>query len=101
MLTATGELLEAMQAANGFRPEDIASILFTATPDVSSAFPAQAARLLGWDLVPLLSFQEIEVPGALPLCIRVLIHLNTDKPQTEIKHIYLGQARILRPDLPA
>lgn len=99
VLTATQELLETMQSANGFIAEDIASILFTATPDVCSAFPAQAARSLGWDLVPLLSFQEIAVPGALPRCIRVLIHLNTDQAQNEIQHVYLGEARSLRPDL--
>jgi chorismate mutase len=99
VLDATQELLTAMQAANGFLPEDIASVLFTVTPDVRSAFPAEAARLMGWEQVPLLCFQEIEVPGALPRCIRVLIHINTDKPQESIKHIYLGQARSLRPDL--
>ncbi len=99
VLAATQELLTAMQSANNFVTEDIASILFTATPDLCSAFPAQAARLLGWDQVPLLSFQEIGVPEALPLCIRVLIHLNTELPQNKMKHIYLGQARSLRPDL--
>jgi len=99
ILSATQQLLTAIQAANDFQPEDIASILFTVTPDLRSAFPAEAARLMGWDRVPLLCFQEIEVPGSLPRCIRVLIHINTNKTQESIKHIYLGQAQSLRPDL--
>lgn len=99
VLAATQELLSTMQTANNFVPEDLASILFTATPDLCSVYPAQAARLLGWNQVPLLDFQEMAVPGALPHCIRILIHLNTEQPQNEIKHIYLGEARSLRPDL--
>lgn len=96
---ATRELLSSIQKENSLHPEDIASVLFTATPDIRSAFPAAAARAMGWNGVPLLCFQEIEVAGALPLCIRVLIHLNSDKPQDEIKHVYLKGARQLRPDL--
>ncbi|HCF50711.1 MAG TPA: chorismate mutase [Syntrophomonas sp.] len=99
VLAATQELLSAMQAANDFLPEDIASILFTVTSDIRSAFPAEAARLMGWNCVPLLCFQEIEVPGSIPRCIRVLIHINTTKAQGDIKHTYLGEARALRRDL--
>lgn len=99
ILEATKELLFKMQTANDFTVEDIASILFTVTSDVRSIFPAQAARMIGWDKVPLLCFQEIEVPGALPKCIRVLVHINTEKNQEEIKHIYLREARKLRQDL--
>lgn len=99
VLATTGELLEAIRQANQFAPEAIASILFTVTSDIRSAFPAKAARLMGWDLVPLLCFQEIEVAGSLPLCIRVLIFLNTDQRQDQIQHIYLREAGSLRRDL--
>lgn len=99
VLQATGNLLDTIQKENNFRAEDIASILFTVTPDIKSVFPAEAARSLGWDLVPLLCFQEMEVPGALPRCIRVLITINTDKNQQDIKHVYLREAEVLRKDL--
>ncbi|MCL5040589.1 MAG: (d)CMP kinase [Firmicutes bacterium] len=99
ILAATRRLLTALQEANGFTPEDIASIIFTVTPDLRSAFPAQAARELGWTEVALLDAQEIPVEGALPRCIRVLILVNIDRPQKEIKHLYLEEAQKLRPDL--
>jgi chorismate mutase len=99
VLAATGELLEHMQKENGFQIEDVASALFTVTSDIRSVFPAEAARLMGWDKVPLLCFQEIEVPNALPLCIRVLVLVNTEKSQQEICHIYLKEAQRLRQDL--
>ena len=99
VLAATKELLEHLQRDNLFAPEAIASILFTVTNDIRSAFPARAARLMGWDLVPLLCFQEIEVAGSLPLCIRVLILLNTDRRQEQIQHVYLRDADSLRRDL--
>jgi chorismate mutase len=100
ILAAARELLLVIQQANpALHPQDIASILFTATPDLAAAFPAKAARQLGWDLVPVVDAQELPVPGSLPLCIRVLLHWNTDLPQSEIKHIYLGEAASLRPDL--
>lgn len=99
ILDATKELLEQIQNENDFSPEDVASILFTVTNDITSIFPAEAARNLGWHKVPLLCFQEIEVPGALPRCIRVLVHVNTNKGQDEIKHIYLRDAKMLRQDL--
>ena len=102
ILAATRELLEAMCAANPLlQPEDLASAIFTATSDLTSVYPARAARQLGWVQVPLLSAREIDVPGGLPRCIRVLLHWNTDLPQPAIRHIYLGAAASLRPDLSA
>lgn len=96
---ATCELLTALIQKNDFAPEDIASAHFTVTPDITSAFPARSARMMGWTQVPLMCSQEIPVPGALPRCIRVLLHVNTDKPQSDIKHVYLGEAADLRKDL--
>lgn len=99
VLQATRDLLEHICSENDLRIEDIASALFTVTADVRSVFPAAAARSIGWDKVPLLCFQEIEVPDALPRCIRVMVLVNTDKSQEEIKHIYLKEAQSLRADL--
>ncbi|MGI5911494.1 MAG: chorismate mutase [Syntrophomonadaceae bacterium] len=99
VLQATRELLECIVSENKFDIEDIASVLFTVTSDIKSIFPAAAARSMGWDKVPLMCFQEIEVNDSLPLCIRVLLHINTDKSQQQIKHIYLKEARKLRLDL--
>jgi chorismate mutase len=97
---ATRELLLAVCAANpSIRPADIASILFTTTEDLHSAYPAQAARGLGWEEVPLMCAQEIPVPGSLPCCIRVMILWNTDLQQNEVHHVYLHEAVQLRPDL--
>jgi chorismate mutase len=99
ILAATRELLEAMVAANpGLEAEDIASVFFTVTEDLRSAYPAFAARQLGWSAVPMLDAIEIPVPGGMPRCIRVLIHWNTSLPQKEIRHVYLGEAAQLRPD---
>jgi chorismate mutase len=100
ILTATKELLEAILRANAsLHTEDIASAIFSVTDDIVSVYPALAARQMGWDLVPMMCAQEIPVPGSLPLCIRVLIHWNTDLPQDAIKHVYLHEAVKLRPDL--
>jgi chorismate mutase len=99
ILGATRELLEAMQAENGFAPEDLAAIWFTVTGDLDAAFPAQAARKLGWRDVPLLDALEIPVPGSLAQCIRVLALWNTEVSQSAIRHIYLNGAQVLRPDL--
>lgn len=99
VLSSTRELLLELQRQNDFGPDDIASIFFSVTPDIRSAFPAVAARTMGWDKVPLLCFQEIDVSGALRLCIRILVHINTAKRQDEIKHVYLKGARQLRMDL--
>ena len=100
ILSATRELLLAILEANPkLRPADIASAFFTATGDLGAAYPAQAARGLGWNDVPLMDAQEIAVPGSLPACIRVLIHWNTDLAQKDVHHVYLRQAVQLRPDL--
>ena len=100
VLSATHELLDAILVANpNLRGNDIASAFFTTTEDVTSAYPALAARQIGWDLVPMLCAREIPVPESLAMCIRVLIHWNTGLSQKEIKHIYLRDAKILRPDL--
>lgn len=100
ILIATSHLLERiMKANNGLRPEDVGSAIFTTTPDLSSAYPAEAAQQMGWSQVPLLCTREIPVPGGLPRCIRVLLHWNTDQLQGEIQHVYLGEAARLRLDL--
>lgn len=101
ILSATEELLREIIARNTFDVEDIASALFTVTPDLVSEFPAAAARAIGWTLVPLLNFTEIGVPGRLERCIRVLIHVNTTRRQDEMTHVYLRKAVSLRPDLSA
>ena len=99
ILEATSQLLAGIVQANDMQVADIASAFFTVTPDLQSAFPARAARELGWHHVALLDAQEIPVPGSLPRCVRVLIHWNTPRSQTEIQHVYLGEAKTLRPDL--
>lgn len=96
---ATIELLSEMLARNDVAGDDIVSVLFTATPDLVSAFPAVAARELGLSDVPLLCAAEIAVPDALPRCIRVLLHLYTDRTPGELRHVYLREARALRTDL--
>jgi chorismate mutase len=100
VLAATRALLDAMLEANpGLRPEDLASALFTLTGDLCSVHPAKAARQIGWTEVPLMCAAEIDVPGSLPRCIRVLLHWNTDVPQSQVRHVYLKEAASLRPDL--
>ncbi len=102
ILQATRELLEVILEENvGMRSEDVASAIFTVTDDLISTFPAQAARQMGWELVPMLCAREIPVPDSLPRVIRVLVHWNTEIPQSEIKHVYLRDAVKLRPDLVA
>ncbi len=98
VLRATRELLAMMIRLNDIQSIDVASAIFTTTRDVVSQYPALAARQLGWMDVPLLCGHEMEVPNSVPLCIRILIHWNTDTPQSEIQHIYLNEAQILRPD---
>ncbi len=100
ILAATRELLEELIAANQITDfEDIVSAIFTTTPDLTSTFPAEAARAIGMKQVPLLCASEIAVPKSLPKCIRVLLHVNTSKRQGEIQHIYLHEAKKLRPDM--
>lgn len=96
---ATKRLLQQMLDANGIELDDIASVLFSLTPDLRAAFPALGAREMGWVNVPMLHFSEIDVPGSLGRVIRVLMHVNTSRAQHEIEHVYLEGARVLRPDL--
>ena len=96
----TTELLDALLSRNEVAHEDLISILFTATPDVRSIFPAAAARTLGLGAVPLLCATEIDVPGALPRVLRVLIHLHTERSRDALHHVYLHGTSLLRDDLP-
>ena len=98
ILRATRELLAFMIRLNDIDSVDVASAIFTTTFDVVSQYPALAARQLGWMDVPLLCGHEMDLPGGLPRCIRVLIHWNTDTPQADIQHVYLNEAQALRPD---
>lgn len=98
ILRATRELLALMIRLNGIHSSDVASVIFSTTHDVRAAFPALAARQLGWVDVPLMCTHEMDVPGALGRCIRILLHWNTEKAQDEIQHVYLGEATALRPD---
>ena len=99
VLKATRELLALMIRKNQIDVQDVASAIFSTTKDVDAAFPALAARQLGWIDVPLLCTHEISVPGSLNACVRILIHWNTDKAQSEIEHIYIKEAARLRPEL--
>jgi len=99
IIAATKELLLSLIRENEIEIEDIASIFFTLTPDLDAEFPALAARELGWQYVPLLCAQEIDVPGAMGKVLRVLMHVNTEKSQKELKHLYLKGAATLRLDL--
>ncbi len=98
--SATRELLEEILRANEIEQfDEIVSAVFTMTHDLKSAFPAEAARELGMHRVPLLCAGEIPVPGSMPRCIRVLLHVNTEKSQAEMVHVYLREAKRLRPDM--
>lgn len=100
ILAATRSLLEAITNANPtLRSEDLASLFFTVTPDLNAEYPAHAARQLGWVDVPLLCACEIDVPGGMQRCIRILALWNTESSQKEINHVYLGDAAMLRPDI--
>jgi chorismate mutase len=99
ILRAAGELLDEIVRSNEVDREQVASIIFTTTPDLNAEFPAVAAREAGWTDVALECLHEMNVPGALARCLRVLMHVNTDRAQHEIKHVYLHGARVLRRDL--
>jgi chorismate mutase len=99
IIVATRRLLACIVAANDLSVDDVASVIFTATPDLDAAYPARAAREMGWVNTPLLCMQEMAVADSLPRCIRALVHWNTDRAPHEIRHVYLGAARALRPDL--
>ncbi|OAS14054.1 chorismate mutase [Paenibacillus oryzisoli] len=100
ILAATSELLQAIIEANDFLPEDIGSVFITVTADITAIFPAVAIRsLVGWELVPLMCSLEVPVENALPKCIRLMVQVNTTKSQAEINHVYLKEAKKLRPDI--
>ncbi len=99
ILEATRVLLREMMLLNSLDDAQLVSVIFTATPDLSAAFPARAARELGWNDVPLLCMSEMAVPGSLPRCIRVLMHAELPVEAGRGRHVYLGGAAELRPDL--
>ena len=101
ILEASKELLEAVVEANDVQRDHVASVFFTTTPDLNAEYPAVAAREVGWVDVPLLCGHEMDVPGGLPRCLRVLMHVNTNRAPSEIRHVYLREATALRPDLAA
>ncbi len=97
---ATGELIREILSRNNISDfDDVISAVFTTTPDLVSCFPAEAARQLGMTTVPLLCAAEIPVAGAMPLCIRILLHVNSERKPAEIEHVYLREAARLRPDM--
>jgi chorismate mutase len=100
ILEATIELLNAIIEANDVRREDVASVFFSTTPDLNAEFPALAARThMGWDDIALMCMHEMHVPGSLPMCLRILMHVNTAKRPEEIQFVYLRGARALRADV--
>ena len=100
VLDATTELLSTVLERNQLTPDDLISVVFTATPDLRSEFPAYAARQMGITNVPLLCAAEIDVPGAMPRVLRLLAHVETDLGRSDVRHVYLRGAAALRTDLP-
>ena len=100
VLEASAEMVRAVLERNGLTPDDLVSVVFTATPDLTSEFPAYAARQMGIVDVPLLCATEIAVPGAMPRVLRLLAHVETDLPRSQVRHVYLRGAAALRTDLP-
>jgi chorismate mutase len=100
ILKGTTELITAVLERNDLTADDLISVLFTATPDLTAEFPAYAARLLGFTDVPLLCASEIAVAGAMPRVLRLLAHVETERSRAELHHVYLGGAAALRRDLP-
>jgi chorismate mutase len=101
ILDAARELLDTIVRLNEIERDDVASIIFTTTPDLDAEFPAVAAREAGWTDVALECLHEMNVPGALPRCLRLLMHVNTELAQNEITHVYLRDAGVLRPEFAA
>lgn len=93
-------LLQQMLDRNGVDKDDCISILFTATDDIHSMFPALAARGMGFGDVPLICARELDITGGTPRCVRIMMHINTDKARNELHHVYLEGAKGLRDDLP-
>lgn len=98
ILQATTELLAEMMRANDLQVDDVASAFFTTTRDLNAEFPAVAANKMGWADVALLCGHEMDVPGSLAMCLRILLHVNTEKEANQLVHVYLGGAKVLRPD---
>ena len=99
IIDGTTELLQQLIDANGIKEDDVAFALFTTSPDLNAEFPAVAARQMGWNTTALMCGHEMNVPGSLQKCIRILISWNSEKKQSEINHIYLRGAKVLRTDL--
>lgn len=99
ILSATRELIQTLIARNALELDDLVSAIFTMTPDLDAAFPAEAAREMGWNQIPLLCTREIGVPGSLPRCIRIMLHTYTELAPGAIQHVYLRDAVRLRPEL--
>jgi len=100
ILEATAELVRAVLDRNSLDPDQLISVVFTATPDLTADFPAYAARSMGITDVPLLCATEIDVPGAMPRVVRLLAHIESDRPRADFRHVYLRGAQALRTDLP-
>ena len=100
ILEATAELVRAVLDRNDIEPEHLISVVFTATPDLTAEFPAYAARAMGITDVPLLCATEIDVPGAMPRVVRLLAHVESERPRGDLRHVYLRGAAALRTDLP-
>jgi chorismate mutase len=99
IMEATEELIRKLIDVNGIEEDQVASVIFTSTPDLNAAFPAAAARHIGWTRVALLGAQEIDTPEGMKRCIRVLIHWNTDRTLDAIQHVYMHGTEKMRPDL--
>jgi chorismate mutase len=99
ILEGTTDLVSEVMTRNELVPDDVISVLFTVTPDLTTEFPALAARKIGFQDVPLLCATEIPVPGALPRVVRLMMHVETDRPRREIQHVYLRGAAALRLDI--
>jgi chorismate mutase len=99
ILEGTAELVNEVMARNDLTPDDVISVLFTVTPDLTAEFPALAARKLGFHDVPLICATEIPVPGAMPRVVRLMAHVETDRPRSRVQHVYLRGAAALRLDI--
>jgi chorismate mutase len=99
ILVSTAELVTAVMSRNDLSTDDVISVLFTATPDLNAEFPALAARKIGFHEVPLMCATEIAVPGAMPRVVRLMAHVETDRPRSELQHVYLRGAAALRLDI--
>jgi chorismate mutase len=98
--SATEELLEQLIDENKILPEQVASVFISTTEDLNASFPARALRkFAGWTYVPVMCMRELPVPNSLKMCVRIMMHVNTAVPQEEVVHVYLGGAKVLRPDL--